>query len=210
MKGTGTSLPLWLNPIPNALRDQALDCWRAGDWCGFLSKASHDDTLALVMHNIVAFRDAGYYEAALVDAYAGGRTTQADFSNDVLRSLFSLADRARLMEAGNPLPGPGPFTLYRGVAGPLKLRRVRGFSWSSSVMAAAWFAMFFGRIVGSPALYRVTVSSSDVLFYTNDRAEEEFVILLSKKARPVRIALPDNETVEQWHRARMKAHTKEG
>jgi hypothetical protein len=190
---------LWLNPIPESLRDQARNAWEKGDWRSFLFYASHDDTLQLVFKNEMAFQRAGCYEPALVEAYTGGKTSQADFSSRLLELLFLRANRTRLLQVGSALPGEAPFTIYRGVAGSGKQRRVRGFSWSASKMVAAWFAWYFGKIFGNPALYTVTVSLNEVLFYTNERHEEEFVVMLAKKSMPQTIPLPEYDLIEQWH-----------
>jgi len=50
---------------------------------------------------------------------------------------FFQADRARLRALGDALPGPGPFTLFRGVAGRGAKRRVRGLSWINA-MRPVW------------------------------------------------------------------------
>jgi hypothetical protein len=117
----------------------------------------------------------------------------------MLEVLFLRADRTRLLQAGSPLPGEAPFTIYRGVAGTGKQRRVRGFSWSASMMIAARFACFFGKVFGNPGLYTVTVSLNEVLFYTKERHEQEFVVMLAKKSVPQAIPLPEEELIHQWY-----------
>jgi hypothetical protein len=194
---------MWLDPIPVGLRERALTAWQSGNWRSFLSGASHDYWLELVLMNTPEFLKRGCYENALAYAYGGGRTTQANFSSKVLREMFVLADRARLLDAGEPLPSQGPFTLYRGVAGPAKQRRIRGFSWSGSIMAAAWFAWRF-EFLGTPALYKATVCKKDILFYTNDRKEDEYIVMLPKSTRLAQIPVPDKGLVERWHTERSR------
>jgi hypothetical protein len=53
---------------------------------------------------------------------------------------------------GDLLPGTGPFTVFRGVSGRGRARRIRGLPWTSSLSQAAWFA---ARGTGiDPAVYR--------------------------------------------------------
>ncbi len=72
-------------------------------------------------------------------------------------------------------------------------------------MVAAHFAWKFGKAFGDPALYTVTVPAHDVLFYSNERDEEEFVVMLSRQVKPAQIALPDEDTIQQWWRTQMAA-----
>ena len=110
-----------------------------------------------------------------------------------LRKLFDRADRDRLRAAGDPIPGVGPFTIYRGVGGRGRARHVRGLSWPASRERARWFAQraqIFG--LHDPAVYCVTVDACHVLAFVdsadaNGRGEEEFVVLLPQTLRPVRL-----------------------
>jgi len=97
----------------------------------------------------------------LLDAFISTRSNNRNFGLENVRWMFERADRRRLREAGEVLPGHGPFTLYRGVAGVGRARHVRGLSWTDSLECAKWFAQRFG--LQKPAVYRVMVNSSDVL-----------------------------------------------
>jgi len=94
---------------------------------------------------------------------------------------FFQADRARLRALGDALPGPGPFTLFRGVAGRGAKRRVRGLSWTDDVTRARWFAQRHASRLGLPAVYRTVASHEDVFAFLNAREEREFVILPPRK-----------------------------
>ncbi len=177
------------------LRGAAAEAFEKGDAGGFLIKAERGNTawLWIVWFNIVPLKARGIYEKALLIAFSGTRTNNRRWPLDELRFLFEQADRARLRAAGDPLPGPGPFTLYRGVAGRGSARRVRGFSWTADLAAACWFATRPG--LESPAVFRGVFSDEDVLAYTNGRHEEEFVVD-GLKARVSRVPLskPEIET----------------
>ena len=125
------------------------------------------------------------YEDALLLAYMGCSLNNHDFPLDSLRFLFDWADRERLRASGEPLPGPGPFILYRGVAGKGPARRVRGISWTRSVERARWFANQAG--LHDPGVYRVEVEETSVLVYINVRQEDEFLIDSLSCMRPTRV-----------------------
>ena len=114
-----------------------------------------------------------------------------------MKLLFEIADRKRPRAAGDQLPGCGPFRVFRGVAGRGRARRVRGISWTGSLVRAAWFACRFAQQANrsslvDPTVYTTTVNESDVLTYCNDpegagRGEEEFLVLLPKDAPIARV-----------------------
>jgi hypothetical protein len=180
--------PLWLHPIPVSLRASAVSALEAGDVLGFLCCAPNTYGLHLVLFNRRVLLKRELYERALLHAYAGTRTNWVAWPNREIAGLFACADRQRLRAAGDPLPGPGPFVLFRGVAGRGRARRIRGFSWTASAERALWFAdraALFG--LADPAVYTVTVKESDVLAYVNDREEQEFLVRVPASAAPVRV-----------------------
>jgi hypothetical protein len=187
--GGGITETLWLHPIPANLHAQAREFLNSRNVIRFLCLGANTESLALVAMNARFLRARGLYEAALLHALTGTRTNNAGWSAQLLRSLVANADRARLRAAADPLPGPGPFTVYRGVAGRGAQRRVRGLSWTFSLPGAAWFARRSGFLYGlpDPAVYRVTVHDGQVLAYANEsfRHEEELLVLWDCNTRPV-------------------------
>ncbi len=142
-----------------------------------------------VAENVKLLLERGSYERVLLDAYV--RTKHAEFSLPALCRLFAQADRVRLREAGAPLPGPGPFRIYRGVAGPEAARRVYGLSWTQSIRRAREFAQEhacrFSRKRADPGVYCVTVEERDVLVYIRHRGEKEFIVYLPAVAGAERV-----------------------
>jgi len=145
--------------------------------------------LALIAENARELRKLDLYERELLDAFV--RTNHADWSLSALRRPFAQADRARLRAAGDPLPGTGPFRIYRGVAGPEPERRVLGLSWTQSIEQARWFAETnarrFDRDHGDPGVYCVMVGEGDVLAYIDRREEGEFIVSLPAVTTPERL-----------------------
>ena len=142
--------------------------------------------MGLLIENADAFRAAGLYERALLDAYAASRINNAALALDLLEALFKLADRDRLRALGDPLPPGDRFTLYRGVAGVEPYRKEAGYSWTSSPGIAARFARrgeWFG--FPDPAVLVTEARAEDVLAYLNAsmRNEDDFLYLASKWER---------------------------
>jgi hypothetical protein len=156
-------------------------------------------SLDLVRDNATLLQRRGLYERALLRAFID--TNHATFSLSDLRQLFETADRARLRAAGDPLPGSGPFTLYRGVAGQEPHRRVRGLSWTSTLDQARWFAQQHALREAEwitspdewitspdPGVYQVTIDDRHVLAYTNAHKEEgEFIVILPTAVKAKRV-----------------------
>lgn len=178
---------LWLEPIPPEFRYKAIAALDEGDPAKFLLPASNEWHLNLVSMNQGALLKRGIYESALLSAFINTRTSNRRWPLNTLRLLFKIANRDRLLAAGDPLPGPGPFTIFRGVAGKGRARRVRGLSWTGSLEKAQWFAQRFAKQSADPAVFRVTVGIEDVLAYNNGREEQEFIVLLPDSAKPVRV-----------------------
>src|SRR5262249_54120334 len=139
-RAAGVSDSLWLDPIPDVFRAQAVDALEASDIVGFLCKASNAHSLDLVRFNARRLLDLGLYERALLQALTAPRINNSRCPVDGLGYLVRLADPGKLRAAGDPLPGRAPFTAYRGVAGRTSARRVKGLSWTFSPLCAAWFA----------------------------------------------------------------------
>jgi hypothetical protein len=180
---------LLLYPIPANLHAQARECLNSGNVSRFLCLAPATQSVFLVLLNAEFLLARGLYEAALLKALTANSWNNAGWSATTLRSLLAQADRVRLRAAGDPLPGRGPFTVYRGVAGRGARRRVRGLSWTFSLPRAAWFARRSSFLrLPDPAVYRVTVHDGQVLAYLNESFgdEEELLVLWDRNLRPVR------------------------
>ena len=162
-----------LDHVPPGLHAHAREAIAEGDGGRFAGLAPGRDALALVADNAAVLRRRGAYEAALLAAFTRTRTNTAGWSLRDLGRLFGTADRARLRAAGDPLPGPGPFPLHRGVAGVGRARRPRGYSWTGSLDVACWFAT--RRDLPAPAVFTATVPEGDVLAYVDGRGEQEYV-----------------------------------
>jgi hypothetical protein len=183
MSVTGTGLiEWWLTPIPKHLRTLAVKAAVDGDYLGFLIKASNENALNLVLGNSANLKQLRIYESTLLHAFMATRTNNRTVSLELLECLFSSANRQRLRAAGQPLPGKGPFTIYRGVAGNGQARRVRGFSWTISLQRAKWYATRLG--LPNPAVYQTVVKADAILAYVTARGEDEMIVQLPKSSRP--------------------------
>lgn len=139
------------------------------------SRRLFDLSLEEIFANRSVLKSRGFYERALLDSFV--RTNHAHWALSELRELFESADRKALRAAGDPLPGPGPFTVYRGVSGEEpEERRIRGLSWTTSLKRAHEFAERFDG--PDPAVYEAVIEAQHVLTYINWNEEEEFIVLL--------------------------------
>jgi hypothetical protein len=169
-----TKPTLNLDVVSPVLRAQTVEAFEQGDAICFVMGVENHNSLGLVFDNCGALLARGIYEKCLVEAFIGTRTNHHNWHRGVLEWMFSIADRDKLRAAGDPLPGDGPFALYRGVAGRGRARRLRGMSWTSSLPCACWFATRFD--FAHPAVLSLTVNASDVLCYDDNRGEAEFIV----------------------------------
>jgi hypothetical protein len=155
--------------------EDALDALDAGDALAFIAAARHGCELAMVFDNARNLKARGMYEKALLHAYTGCKGNNRAWNSRTLLKLFSFADAAALRAAGDPFPGNGPYTVYRGVSGTRGERKVRGLSWTADLDKACWFALGHSRY-RDPAIYKARVTADDVFAYYNGRREQEFIV----------------------------------
>jgi hypothetical protein len=177
----GVGGPMWLEPMPVPLRQRALESLDVGDVAGFLGMADNVASLTLVYLNTRELQRRGLYEATLLEAFAAMRANNRGASSPLLDVMWYDADRSRLRAAGDPLQGDGPFTVYRGVAGHGAARRIQGFSWTSSLEMAGWFAARFR--LPHPAVFTMTVDDADALAYRH--RESEFIVRVESTGKCV-------------------------
>jgi hypothetical protein len=176
---------LMLDEVHACLRHRAREAFRTRDAGALLSLMDNTRCMRFVWDNLGALRDAEMYEAALFGAYMGTRTNLSGWHLEDLLLMFRLADRERLAVCRDPMPPGETFTVYRGVSGRGRARRVRGLSWTLDLDRAWWFARRLSYL-GEPAVFDATVPRSAVFFYTNERKEQEMVLELPRTCRPRR------------------------
>lgn len=173
----------------------------------FLHMDSHS-VLGYVLDHPGEFEKLGLFEVAFVLAWS--RTSRSNYLFDV-RSLevvlTNFCDWAELRAAGDRLPEGETFTVYRGVSGRGRFRRVRGMAWTASLDTACWFAMRYAKEdsrFADPAVYRATVCEDEVFFYTNERHEREFVCR-PKRCTRMGLSQEDIDRRAEVVRRRMRA-----
>jgi hypothetical protein len=111
------------------------------------------------------------------------RTPEAE-----IHSWLRRVGRDQMLAAGDPLPGPGPFVLCRGVAGVGRQRRPRGVSWTDSIDTARWFANRFPRLE-DPAILTMTIDAEHIYAYDSGRNEREFIVSVPPDVKPSRLII---------------------
>lgn len=167
-----------LSLIAAEQRNSALAQLRDGDIVGFLRATSSELRIAIVVGNVAYLRGRSLLEPAVVEVFNVRPTNNHHVYRD-LEFLLRRADRARLRAAGDPLPGDGPWTVFRGVGGRGANRRIRGYSWTANLERARWFAERASTIgLEHSAVYATTISAESVLFYRHGSDERDFAVLL--------------------------------
>lgn len=112
----------------------------------------------------------------------------------MLEEFFLEADPDKLLAAGDPLPGPGPFTIYRGISGGGEERRERGFSWTLHKDLACWFA---ARLhLRAPAVLMARITAREVGAFL--KGEDEIIAQPQKYERLKMTAAEIRQGAEAW------------
>jgi hypothetical protein len=199
--GDGRTTPDLRHCAPEG-RDWARQALAAGHAHACLVSVEDYLWMDFLLANLSYLHTQGLYETVLLQAYQGAKGNLRGYPRDLLFSLVTQADPARLRAASEAVPEPLPTTLYRGVAGAKRVRRVQGLSWTSALGCACWFAQRFP--LPDPAVYQLPVASVAILAYSNDRREEEYLLWPVFRPRPRRLALTPEEMAvrgAQWKQA---------
>lgn len=182
-----------LRYLSSHLHQAARDCIERDNWLGFLTLHGNAKGVVALYVNLDLFKDRQWLEPALVEVMTAPALNNRRDS-DYLLCMLRLTDRSRLRAAGDELPGDGPFTVYRGVAGKGRARHVRGLSWTLDLERAKWFARRFPDLA-DPAVFCVTVSEDAVLFYSDERQEKEVFLHLDVRT-PIRRVLRGRDLLD--------------
>ncbi len=125
-------------------------------------------------------------EEVILDAIVDPKSNHHRTPLAEIHRWLKRAGREKMLKAGEPLPGAGPFVLYRAVSGTGRRRRPRGISWTDSLNVARFFRDRFG--FWDPAILTMTIGAEHVYAYTNERRESEFVVIVPRSAHPVRLS----------------------
>ena len=178
--------------------EYAHKAWRERNVRRIMCYMPNTRCLAFVADNIWPLIEAGKYEEALYDAYTITRVNFSNWSLNHLMFLFEVADREKMKSQGSQIPPGNNFTLYRGVSGKGRARRVNGLSWTESPNIAAWFACRFSHL-GNPAVFRVTVPREQILFCCDERNEKEYVLSLPLPVKPKRVLPMPEPKIERTY-----------
>ena len=208
-------MTLKLRTLIPELHEHAKVRFEQRDLIGLLILIDGHERVRFVRDNIDVLKDAGLYEAALLQALLGSSQTNAHYHSESLQMLLFRADRDRMFSLGEPLPESpdGYYTIYRGIAGDpeqysrngrrlLKLgRRPRGISWTTSLVVATYFATLYEHLK-DPVVLSATIPKDKIWCYTNQRDEHEVICI--PVFDYVQVPLAPKEEVNAW-REQIKA-----
>jgi hypothetical protein len=69
----------------------------------------------------------------------------------------------------------GPVTIFRGVSGIGLRARAPGLSWTTSRDVACWYAHRYPFLQGAPLVLTAQVDGSELIYYENNRFEQEAI-----------------------------------
>jgi hypothetical protein len=177
MKNTTIAEQKWnTETVSNGLQDLFMKNVRENKFS--LCYIASGNQLCFVCDNAMQLKATGLLEKALLEAFTSSRINNRLISLSWIDYLFRLCDRSVLRSLSNPLPGSGPFTIYRGVAGSRNSRRVKGWSWTTDIHIACWFSLRLG--LENPAVYEATIDEKNIFAYVDDRNESEIICCPSR------------------------------
>lgn len=144
----------------------------------FVPKQERD---IFIIYNIEKLASSGNLEKIMINFYTMVNFPMASFDIDRWIYMFSHCNRSRLLAEGDELPKElgSEFTIFRGQ----NLKEWPGISWTLSKEKADWFAKrneMFLKGKGKMGVVDMRVTIDDILFYTNERQEQEVAILPNK------------------------------
>jgi hypothetical protein len=123
----------------------------------------------------------GLLEKAFIHAYTSVRVNLQHIPMDTLEALLRSCDRKTLANSGDIIPDGDSFVLYRGISGTGTKRRERSLAWTSNLETAKWFAERLNY--PHQTVIQATVPRENILFYTNQRNENDYCCLLDRRIR---------------------------
>jgi hypothetical protein len=178
--------------------------FETGNGRAFVQLAPRICGLNLVAANAVPLLRQGMYEDALLHAFTSCHENNFNVPVSNLTYLFSLANPHKLRKAGDPLPDSETFTIYRGVSGERRKRRVRSYSWTLDLDRACWFALRL--TLPAPSVYSAAVPRAKILAYYNGRGEQEIVC---RPDRCRRVSMTLDKMFDAFNRADWAAMSEE-
>jgi hypothetical protein len=160
---------IWEDLIDNSLHELAKKSLNKNDFLGFLLLADNEFSLPLLDCISQKAKRAGQLEAAFIHAFTATRTDNHK-NFEIIKKLLKKVNLVTLQKAGDEIPKMENFQLYRGAASDFK----NGFSWTSSIEIARRFASRHVNLDSN--IYVANVKHHQIIFYSNDRNEREFVL----------------------------------
>jgi len=164
----------WKEIVDKSLHKYAQQALNNCDYMAFLGHSSNENNLLLLRTVIDRALDCKKMESAFIYAYAATRTNNYH-EYEIIEYILKYVDLDRLFEEGDELPRRDRYRLYRGISGAQTPEIIKGYSWTDDVQRAHWFAMRYAEF-GNPSIYTTVVQKKSILFYTNGRSENEFVL----------------------------------
>lgn len=174
------------DPRGKYFSERIKDSWAKGDVGGVLSSMDSHMYFDFIFDNIIAIRCCGLIKEFVSYAYVGTKNNLSSYPLNLFRHLFSFCNKDALRKLNDPFEVKPFYDLYRGVSGKGRARRLRGYSWTSSLDTAKFFSIRMN--LANPSVFTTRVKYDDIYFYTNNREENEFVCHIPPDAKLTRVS----------------------
>lgn len=169
-----------LNKVPAELREHAQKYLDADDIEGVLYTLPSHERLDFVAWNQDALILRGMLEKAFVSAYVSDDMSMFSIY-DAIELILESCDREYMRETLYPPPVKKKrYKLYRGVVNIEEAmgNYYGGYSWTSSYAVAHNFALRRANLLkmNDPAVLVSFVRHENIIFYSNDRKENEYFV----------------------------------
>ena len=156
----------------------------------------------LVLANDIVLLLHGMYEAAMIAAYTGCKLDYRNWSLVSLERMFQKGNREKYAALGTPIPEKA--IVYRGVYRQGTERQVRGFSWTTSLDVACWYALRGLCANPAPAIYQASVRAEQIICCFDGRKEKEMICYPPKSVKKLKLSLKEVEAAQKRTQAVFK------
>jgi len=160
------------NPTP----EEIYDVVSVHIWKNMQESALYD---LMIQGNLEHLTDEEYWKLVIDVWVLAGETTETAHSGSCWKELFE--EREPNHSTTKDLPEE--ITIYRG-------GDMDGWSWSLSLDTAVWFANRWGK---QQSIWKTTLQKTDILFYTNEREEEEIILRIPPDPEKVNRVVVDEK-----------------
>ncbi len=159
----------------------------------------------LVLANDIVLLLHGMYESAVIAAYTGCKLDYRSWPLASLERMFQKGNRKTYAALGTLIPEKA--IVYRGLYRQGAERQVRGFSWTTSLDVACWYALRGLCANPQPAIYQTTVRAEQIICSYDQRKEKEIICFPPKGVKLLKMSLEEMQAAQKRTQAVFKGQS---